>query len=72
MKFTKAERAKEILGFDRDEVDTGGKQRWVRDAIPRVHTLQLLLELFCIYTLASPLSLDGVLRDLNASLRAHA
>ena len=24
MKFAKAERAKEVLGLDRDEVDTGG------------------------------------------------
>ena len=39
MKFTKAERAKEILGLDRDEVDTRGEQRWVRDAISGVHTL---------------------------------
>ena len=38
MKFAKAERAKEVLGLDRDEVDTRGEQRWVRDAISRVHS----------------------------------
>ena len=39
MIVTKAERAKEILGLDRDEVDTRGEQRWVRDAISRVLSL---------------------------------